>query len=61
LVQVAKTRCKALPIAMQSQISQLLAAAATESDIIHAVNTLIDGLDNLLKKQGLFQPKNNTV
>jgi hypothetical protein len=61
LVQIAETRCKILPDNMQNQIRHLLAAASTEASIINAVNTLIDGLDDLLKKQKLFRSKKNTV
>lgn len=54
-LQIAEARCKELPDGMQNQLSNLLTAASSGNDVLEYANLLIDGLSDLLQKQGLLE------
>jgi hypothetical protein len=61
ILQIAEAQCQELPEAMRDQVTNLLTAASGEGDLIGHANALIDSLDDLLQKQGLFKSKEDRV
>lgn len=61
ILQIAESQCQELPEAMRDQVTNLLTAASGEGDLIGHANALIDSLDDLLQRQGLFGSKKDMV
>ncbi len=56
LVEIAEERCEKLPVGMREQVHNLLAAAGTsDQQVLHHVQALVNGLDELLVTEGLIQ------
>lgn len=57
LVQVASQRCAKIPRGMPTQVEDVLRAAASPGpDLMVAITTLLDCLDDLLREEGLDLP-----
>jgi len=55
LVQIAEARCTCLPEAMKMRVESLVSAAASpHGEVLERVHALIDGLDTLLRSEGLL-------
>jgi hypothetical protein len=52
LVEIATQQCKLRPPEMELQIDELLDAVSRGKHVVHKADVLIDGLDDLLRREG---------
>ncbi len=57
ILQIVEAQCKELPTKMRDQVHNLLTASSSEDAVIGYADALTDGLDELLRQQGLYRPQ----
>ncbi len=55
ILQIAESQCKELPAEMQDQVHKFMTASSSEGVVTGYADALVDGLDELLQKQGLLE------